>query len=759
MGRIDSALAVLRQAFRALNRPPGDSMLLRVIHHGYRVILVLGIVVLLPMLFPRVPVPDALALQEGMVAPEDVIASFDFVVPKSPNRLKVERDEAAFAVPLVFVLDTAAVDTAVTRTNDFFTSLSQAAGTAGDQDSAGVERYLRSLGIETTPAQLSYLADEGRRTELRQALTSAYESMLPLGVAPGLDIQGITTSRIVVKTRDADIMVARDSVTTVGQFFQAAAALAPSSAGPDVFRLYQNLLVRFSQPSLVHDGGATEMARSEARAAVDTTAGFFLEGERLIAAHERVGRPEAERLRAYSNELVQRGIASGAGGLAAQAGSILYGLLLVGGVAVVLLFFRPDMYRDIRAVTIVMGHLLLVLVVASLIAAGSASQALIPIAFLALNIGILYDGLIALVVVMLAAALVAGQMAFFGLDVALLMIAGGGAATIGARGMRRRTQGWYVIAGISVAYLLAGAAIAGIRPLPVSTVWQTFLWGSVNATLCTALAMGAALPLLERITGRTTDQTLLELSDLNGPLLHDLSLKAPGTHAHSINVANLAEAACVAIGANPVLARVGAYYHDIGKMVQPHFFVENQPAGRNPHDRLPPARSAAIIRDHVSEGVRLASERRLPQTIQSFIREHHGTMAIEYFLGKAREEAAVDLDPGDFAYAGPRPQTRETAVVMLADGVESSSRVLRDPNPASIRELIDHIVDERIRARQLDECPLTLADLEKVKVQFDRILTGLYHRRIDYPGGVTADNGIGESQGKSEPATGGTASA
>ncbi|MEN8143312.1 MAG: HDIG domain-containing metalloprotein [Gemmatimonadota bacterium] len=759
MGRVESALAAVRQAFRALSRSPGDSVPARVIHHGYRILLVVGVALLMPMLFPRVPVPDAVALQEGMVAAEDVIASFDFVVPKSPGRLKVERDEAAHSVPPVFVLDTAAVDTAVARTDDFFASLSEAAAAAGDQDSAGIQRYLRSLGMGTTAAQLSYLADEASSAELRQALTSAYESMLPSGVAPGLDMQGLTTSRIVVKTRDADLMVDRDSVVTVGQFFQAAAALAPSSAGADVFRLYQNLLVRFAQPSLVHDGSATEMARAEARAAVDTTAGFFLEGERLISAHERVGRPEAERLRAYNNELVQRGIASGAGGAAALAGSVLYGLLLVGGVALVLLFFRPEMYRDVRAVTIVMAHLVFVLVVASLIAAGSASQALIPIAFLALNIGILYDGLVALVVVMFAAALVAGQMAFFGLDVALLMIAGGGAATIGARGMRRRAQGWFVIAGISVAYLLAGAAIAGIRPLPLSTVWQTFLWGSINATLCTALAMGAALPLLERLTGRTTDQTLLELSDLNGPLLRDLSLKAPGTHAHSINVANLAEAACVAIGANPVLARVGSYYHDIGKMVQPHFFVENQPSGRNPHDRLPPARSAEIIRDHVSEGVRLASERRLPQTIQCFIREHHGTMAIEYFLDRAREEGAVDLDPGDFAYAGPRPQSRETAIVMLADGVESSSRVLGDPNPESIRELIDHIVDERIRARQLDDCPLTLADLEKVKVQFDRILTGLYHRRIDYPGGVTAGNGIGDSQPIGEAVTDGKVSA
>ncbi len=244
------------------------------------------------------------------------------------------------------------------------------------------------------------------------------------------------------------------------------------------------------------------------------------------------------------------------------------------------------------------------------------------------------------------------------------------------------------------------------------------------------------LPVFEWFTKITTDQTLLEWADPNRPLLKRLSMEAPGTYAHSINVANLAEAAANAIGANGLLCRVGVYYHDVGKVLKPQYFIENQPAGRNPHDKLKPATSAALVREHVTEGIRLAREANLPELLINFIPEHHGTQEISFFYEKAKQEAEgaeETIDPETFRYPGPKPRSKETAIVMLADSVESATKTLKDPTPERVRTLIDSIVDSKIRQGQLEEAPVTLYEVGVMKEQFNKVLGGLYHYRIDYP--------------------------
>jgi putative nucleotidyltransferase with HDIG domain len=249
------------------------------------------------------------------------------------------------------------------------------------------------------------------------------------------------------------------------------------------------------------------------------------------------------------------------------------------------------------------------------------------------------------------------------------------------------------------------------------------------------------LPMAEAFTGIETDLTLLEWSDLNRPLMQRLSLEAPGTYAHTIAIANLAEAACRAIGANALLARVGAYYHDIGKLARPQYFVENQAKGRNPHDALQPGASAQIIRDHVGAGLELAEAYKLPHALRAFITEHHGTGTISYFYDKARRDEPKLTDSAEYRYPGPLPQRAETAVVMLADGIEAATRVLHEPTPDKIRDVVEHIVKQRMEQGQLSRAPLTLAQLEIIKEEFTRVLVGMYHNRIDYPatsGGVTS---------------------
>jgi putative nucleotidyltransferase with HDIG domain len=254
----------------------------------------------------------------------------------------------------------------------------------------------------------------------------------------------------------------------------------------------------------------------------------------------------------------------------------------------------------------------------------------------------------------------------------------------------------------------------------------------LNAVLSSLLTIGI-LPFYESIFSITTDITLLELSDLNHPLLKRLALEAPGTYHHSISVGNLSEAAAKAIHANPLLARVGTYYHDIGKIEIPEYFIENQLGVRSKHEALTPSMSSLILAAHVKRGRALGEENDIPDDVLNFIEEHHGTMVMTYFYSKAVEQGLDPAQVDKFRYPGPKPQVRETGIAMLADAVEAASRTLDNPKPARIHELIQRIINDRFQSGELDECPLTLRDLARIREAFAQVLIGAFHQRVAYP--------------------------
>ena len=240
----------------------------------------------------------------------------------------------------------------------------------------------------------------------------------------------------------------------------------------------------------------------------------------------------------------------------------------------------------------------------------------------------------------------------------------------------------------------------------------------------------------EATFGYTTDIKLLELSNLNHPLLRELILRAPGSYQHSMMVGSLREAAAENIGCNSLLARVGAYYHDVGKAKNPGYFAENQKYGENPHDKLKPNMSALIIKAHVKDGIELARAHRLPKEIIDFIEQHHGTSLIRYFYHKAKEMEDPDIpevDEKDYRYPGPKPQSRETAICLLADGIEAASRAMPDKTPARLKGLVHNMINKAFTDGQLDECDLTLKDLNAIAQAFIRILNAIYHYRPEYP--------------------------
>jgi hypothetical protein len=261
--------------------------------------------------------------------------------------------------------------------------------------------------------------------------------------------------------------------------------------------------------------------------------------------------------------------------------------------------------------------------------------------------------------------------------------------------------------------------------------WTFAFSGGIIAGIITA----GLTPLMELSFGYTTDSTLHELANLDQPLLRRLMLEAPGTYHHSVIVGSLVEAAASEIGANPLLAKVSGYYHDIGKLKNPLYFIENQRDGKNIHNKLAPSMSCLILTSHVKNGIELAREKKIGQAILDAINQHHGTTLISFFFNKAQQQAkdgqVVNID--NFRYPGPKPQTRETALVMLADVVEAASRTLDQPTPARIQGLVQQLFNKLFSDNQLDECPLTLKDLHNIARSFNKILNGIYHHRVEYP--------------------------
>lgn len=296
-----------------------------------------------------------------------------------------------------------------------------------------------------------------------------------------------------------------------------------------------------------------------------------------------------------------------------------------------------------------------------------------------------------------------------------------------------------VITGFVNAVLVLGIhfinAASVIEPLSLNNVLWYELCAFANGIFCSVFVMVLA-PVVESAFGYTTDIKLLELANLNHPLLRELIIRAPGTYHHSHLIGILAETAAEAVGANPLLARVGAYYHDIGKMKKPMYFTENMPEGMNIHESLSPHMSSLIISSHVKEGLELAKMYKLPAVITAMIPEHHGTKRISYFYEKARKStdpALQKIEEKDFKYPGPKPQSRESAILMLADGAEAAVRSIKEKTPPRIQQVVESIIDKSFIEGQLSECELTLKALNEIAKAFTRILISIYHQRIEYP--------------------------
>ncbi|MDD4879163.1 MAG: HDIG domain-containing protein, partial [Candidatus Omnitrophica bacterium] len=408
-------------------------------------------------------------------------------------------------------------------------------------------------------------------------------------------------------------------------------------------------------------------------------------------------------------------------------------LVIISGLY--LKYYEPPIYSNNRHLILMAAMAVVITAIGKAIFLSNGPAYFVPVAIVPILIGLLLGvrpAIITAVVLSILAGLVAGER----FDSTLTFIAGSVIGIYTVRAVRKRSELFKagMVVGISNAVCIIGLGI--LNNLESSVIFKDASMFLMNGIAVGIIIVGT-LHIFESLFGVTTNISLLELADPNNPLLKELILKAPGTYHHSLIVGNLAEAACDAIGANGLLARVGSYYHDIGKVEKSEYFAENQPITESQHDKLAPTMSSLIIINHVKDGLEKAKKAGLNGALMDFIEQHHGTGLIYYFYQRALEsvEDLNKLEEEGFRYPGPKPQTKETAIVHLADSVEAASRTLPNPTPANLEELVRRIINNKFIDGQLDECNLTLKDLNIIAVTFTKVLTGVYHTRVQYPNG------------------------
>ncbi len=725
----------------------------------------------------------------GRVAPYTVKAARDYEIPDVEATGR-RREEAAVAELPVYDQDADALDEAAARIRGAFQVMRDAeaqwrartgpAGRPHAEERASAHATARGVFVSILQ---SVVSDEDFAALGAAGFSEEVEQRLVELVRQGLSGLVVQDRQLLAAEKQRGIVVREERSGTIQGEFPVAAlgvvhdlaqareavaragAALPRKMAPALRAALTRLASSMVRPTLALNRAETERRQREAAARVRPVVIPVKRGERIVAAGERI---ESRHL------VVLRG-------LRAQAGPFDVGAVRLGGAALALLLvtvlwrfarrelraFRPAPKDAVLLALLYLGTLGLAA------AAGAAGDALhdrfpaipaeafhylAPFAVGSMLLRWVLPAEVALLFSLAAGAvagLATGRSMSFGMQAVLTSIAG---AALAARTHRRRDlfRAGAAVGGLAALLMVAGQMNLGRGPgnlaaVPTALVDLGAAAGAAfvgNAVLL-PLAMMALLPILEGLFGYVTDVKLRELANLNHPALKELIVQAPGTYHHSIVMGSLVEAAAEAIGANALLAKVCAYYHDVGKIRNPLYFAENQRA-ENRHEQLAPSMSALIVKRHVADGLELAAQWKLPRTVADAIAQHHGNRHVSFFWAKAQKDAAehgderaASADEALYRYPGPKPQTRETALVMIADTCEASSRALADPTPERLGGLVQRRINEAFSDGQLDQCDLTLRDLNGIAQAMTRVLEAVYHGRPEYPSRAGAERAAG----------------
>lgn len=670
------------------------------------------------VLFSIVCVSDRYSLEVGDIAPQTITATKEVVDTVTTEKLK---DEAASKAPISYRPEAEvndAVKASLTLTLDEYRKVQQygqtlllSADESVSQDDVltaeciayAQNELVKSLEISEAQARQLLTMSEGKFDMLHEALMSAFEQEY---------------SKTVDK---ADIKEVTDDIR----------AQCRLAVGSDLTRMLADpMLEKYLRANKVVDLETTERARQLARDNVEPV--IYKQGRNIVSK----GNVVEEHHLAMLSDL---GLLDSAGYDYAIFGGAL--LLIAGSVFLLVLLIRifaPETFNDVRSIIVIM----LVLIICTslgVICAKLINVYLAPIAFAAMLLTCLYGAKIGISGGITAAVIISGLAAAsssnFSSETIHLLLTGVVSTALAVHFLSGKAQRVRtVICGVLVAFtnLILIISVGMMTVTDLHSTVEDAVWSMASGILSGLIAVGFT-PVFEAAFNLATPGKLLELANPNQPLLRRLQMEAPGTYHHSIVVANLAEAASERIGANPLLARTGAYFHDIGKLKRPLYFKENQ-RGENPHDQTDAYVSAAIVTSHTSDGLQLAQKHHLPPEIQRIIIEHHGDTPVMYFYHKALQQAdGKPVDVKDFRYNGNRPTSKESAIVMLADTIEAAVRSMSDPTPQAIQKFIERLIRGKLEDGQLSSSPLTLHDIDGISEAFSKVLSGVFHERIEYP--------------------------
>lgn len=637
---------------------------------------------------------------------EALIAPFDFSILKTEAELAKERENVLGQIKPYFIFD------------------------------EGISQNARSKLIDDFNTRWSEkgLEDDRKKERNQSVLLDVFHSVLSTGIIEMNAVVEGQPDDFVITLLRKNLAVERE----LGSFFtiQTADAFVKNYFSEANSKLETEFLISLIENHLVQnirfDPVTTEMERQAALNRISLARGMIQKGERIISKGELVNAERHQILESFRKEYEMQ-IGGSAAFIGVLAGQSILVMIALTVFMLFLVFFRPEIFRQNKMVVFMLLVILMMIFILSYVAKFHPTYLyLVPLCLVPVIIRIFSDTRLALFV-HLVTIFITGFLVPNSFEFVFLQLIAGIIAIISVVNLQRRSQFAKSVLLIFLTYVAVYTGMNLMQEGNFSTLDTNILLMFGGSAIFTLLAY-PLIYIFEKIFGFTTEVTLLELSDTNNKLLRELAEKAPGTFQHSLQVANIAEELTREIGGNPLLVRTGALYHDIGKMNNPMYFIENQITGVNPHDDLSYQESSQIIINHVIEGVEMARRHKLPEILIDFIRTHHGTRRVEYFyIMQIKDNPDEQVDEGSFTYHGPIPFSIETAVVMMADSVEAASRSIKKPNQQKLNDLVEKIINGQVETHQFDNSPITMRDIKRVKKILKKKLLNIYHVRIEYP--------------------------
>lgn len=699
-----------------------------------RFFVVLSTIITLALLFPHTKSLESEIRIGDIWTDNDLIAQFSFPVLKYPEELDKDLKEIEKTVLQVFIYDDTIPAFALKSIDSFVDSFEEQIKRS-NLDSQLINSILNQYEIMLSEPDFVELINRESLSILKNLtneLKTLSEYIYSIGYLNKLKTE-IKTDSIFIRKGFIEKKVNKTNFLDIQDIenYLLKTIQVNFPANQLKLNLSRYFVYNFLKPNIIHSESETELLLKQAKLSVSKNVGIVLENERIISKHQRVTEEAKRKIDSYRIAKKERGdIASE---VVQFIGKLIHVsvILLVLGIYIYLfrkkIFFSTNKILTLSIIIILISFLAYV---PGRIESELPIDLLVFIPAASMLITIIFDsrlGFYGTVVISLIIAGVRGN----DYTIAVINLVAGALAVYSVRDIKNRSQIFRSLVFILFGYIVTILAFGLERFSTPVEIGTEMLFAIVNSIFSPIITYGLLI-FFEKLFNITTDLTLMELSDLNNPLLQILRKNAPGTFHHSVNVSILAETAAKEIGSNSILAKVGALYHDIGKLVEPNYFIENIRDEKSEHDNLDPEYSAQIILNHVEEGIELARKYKLPHEIIDFIPMHHGTTQVQYFLSIAKK-LGKKVDEDKFRYPGPKPNSKETAIVMLADSVESITRNLEIINEEILNEKIDEIIRNRFLSGQLDESTLTLHDLNQIKSSFVHTLIGFYHQRIKYP--------------------------